>query len=184
MNFKLAAIVLLAFLAGAATMYGLNALQTRKMFDSNKFEALHRSAVTLSSATEVGLNLTQFLGMLQALQAEASIVAEKTTSPAERRVLDSYNDLINIYKDSYIVWQVDIEAHGYSTGIADLPRDKVPLAHYFGQTVPAGLVAQIAERYKLPIETVQVQGHSIKAITVQSLWQVAREKTAAIQKLR
>ena len=110
------------------------------------------------------------------------MAAEKVTTEPERRLLEKYGEIVEIYKNSYTVWRADIESHGYSTGIVDLPENMVPLKNYQGQTILPGLVAHIAKQYDLKIIPVMVQGHSIETITVASVWEVAQKKIAAIQR--
>lgn len=172
----LALFALTFFILGVITDLGINRFSGSSQIIQNKFDAVHRSAIAIASAVDVGVDLKQFLTLLQTLQAEASLLAEKVTTSSERELLAKYNDVIEIYKNSYLVWRTDIEAHGYSTGIADLPEHRVPLKDYYGQTIPSGLMAQIAKQYDLPVTPVEVQGHMIDTITVASVWQVARKK--------
>jgi len=173
---------LVMFVLGATTVVAINHFTNAQKIESTKFESLHRSLVAISSATDVGVSLTQFLSLLQTLQAEASMAAEKVRTEPERRLLEKYSEIVEIYKNSYTVWRADIEAHGYSTGIADLPEHMVPLKNYQGQTIPSGLVAQIAKEYNLKIIPITVQGHSIETITVASVWEAAQKKITAIQR--
>lgn len=129
----LALFALTFFILGIVTALGINRFSGPSQITQNKFEAVHRSTIAIASAVDVGVDLKQFLTLLQTLQAEVSLLAEKVTTSSEKELLAKYNDVIEIYKNSYLVWRTDIEAHGYSTGIADLPEHRVLWAdHPFG----------------------------------------------------
>jgi hypothetical protein len=112
------------------------------------------------------------------------LVAEEVSTAEEKRALELYNHLLEVYRDGATLWKADIEAHGYSTGIAGLPRDHIPLVRYYGQTVPNETIRKSFSGTIYRLLRCRFRGHFIDTVILQSLFIVAAEQTNAIQKQR
>ncbi len=144
--------------------------------DATKFEPVYRAAKGIQGALTVGVNYAKFGELLQAFATEVSSAADKANRPEEQKVLGAYKEILSIYKDSFVIWQRDINEHNNPKGLAGLPVGEVDVRN---EIVP------IVEKYKLPTKarTQEYSGYKYKTISSESkqfLWQLADEKIRAV----
>jgi len=144
--------------------------------DRTKFDALNRAATTIQASTSVGVGLVKFQELVQVLATEYALASQKVTTPAEKELLSRYQTVVEIYRDSLLVWNRDITSHGYSTGVAGLPAERI---HVNEELEP------VVTRYQLTTElhTQEYSGTQYRSIpksTIQLLWAKAEAELRAI----
>ena len=105
-------------------------------------------------------------------------MADRVDSQEERDILDVYSEVLQIYKDSFAIWQRDLTQHNNPKGLAGLPE---------GEVDASDEIALIAVKYKIATKsrTQEYSGYKYKTIPSESkqvLWTLANEKAAGLLK--
>ncbi len=69
-----------------------------------QFEALYRAGKALTAATATGVTQFQFGPLRQALATEVAIAKDRAQSGAERGMVETYDQALDIYSDAATVW--------------------------------------------------------------------------------
>ena len=77
--------------------------------DKTKFEPAYRSGKTLQSAVETGVNLIRYTELIQALDAEVSILKDRASGAQEKELASLYEEALRSYKDALVIWQLKVE---------------------------------------------------------------------------
>jgi hypothetical protein len=144
--------------------------------DREKFENLYRAGKTIGGATSVGVNYQKFGELLQNLATEISIASDKAKSENEKKLIESYREVLSIYNDSYLLWKYKFETPESVTSKnlimikPDLINDKQNMKY-------------IVKRYSLELHTgtVKLKGllewvdfEGVPEDSIQKIWLVAK----------
>ena len=77
--------------------------------DSQKFDAVYRSGKAIESAVSSGTNIIKYRELLQAMDAEISILKDRAKGPKELKLLELYESAARSYTDALVLWQLKIE---------------------------------------------------------------------------
>jgi hypothetical protein len=77
--------------------------------DKTKFEPTYRAGKTLQSAVETSVNLIRYTELVQALDAEVSIVRDRASGAKEKELVTLYEEALRSYKDALVIWQLKVE---------------------------------------------------------------------------
>lgn len=77
--------------------------------DEAKFEPTYRAGKALQSAVETSVNLIRYTELVQALDAEVSIVRDRAAGGSEEDLVKLYEDAVKSYKDALVIWQLKVE---------------------------------------------------------------------------
>jgi hypothetical protein len=122
-------------------------------------KAVHSAASDIQGALSVGVTFGQFGEKLQKLAAEILMARDKGATPKK---LEQYEEALQIYKDSYALWE-----------------DKIQHPFYYDQwgDQHSPVLSELAERYRVTIPTTPSQYDKAKAYNdvSQTLWKKAEE---------
>jgi hypothetical protein len=101
--------------------------------DRKRFEQLYRAGKAIQGATGVGVNLSRFAELTQALATEILMAKDSATSDAEVRIVALYASALVRYQDSLTLWQAKVSS----------------APHYVSSNDPT--VAPLIAKYGLPV---------------------------------
>jgi hypothetical protein len=164
------------------------------------FEPVYRVATELRSAQEVGMNRQRFGELLQKLGTELTLARDKSQSAKEHRLIQGYDEVLQIYKDAALIWDLKIKI----PELKDLANERVKIEASTGSTDPIlrnyqfqlalikGIplnfypegttgIDGLVTRYGLPIKDLD-GWNTIPNDSVERVWSRARTKTEEVVK--
>jgi hypothetical protein len=78
--------------------------------DRKKFDATYRAGAALSIATGRGVNASRYRELVTSFEAQIAIVRRRTTGPADRDLVDQYDEALKAYRAALAVWTLKIES--------------------------------------------------------------------------
>lgn len=89
--------------------------------DRKKFENLYRAGKAIDGATSVGVSYKKFGELLQNLATEIYVASDKAKSGNAKKMIESYSGILQMYKDSHLIWKYQIE----TPSSCGLPSDQI-----------------------------------------------------------
>ena len=141
--------------------------------DKHKFTGIKASARAIDEAVgDVTLSYSQFGELLQKLTDEIAMTKTVASSAEEKSLINSCEELLAIYQDSYTLWEYKVASSQYGW----IPRGRIYMD---------AKVRTIAEKYQLPAEShvIELTGHHWESISTESIrviWDRAHDKLKKI----
>jgi hypothetical protein len=108
-------------------------------FDKSKFARAHQTAHAVKNTITAGAGYRQFSDALESYAAELAALKPKVKSKKEQELFKGYSELLDMYRDSRLLWKFRNEFTRYGF----VPKGLI----YVGQDIEP-----IAERYRIPTE--------------------------------
>ena len=139
-----------------------------------KFREIRSAAKAIDKAVEdTTLSYEQFGGLVKKLNDEIARTKPEVTTAEEKELLNSYDELLAMYQDSYTLWEYKIGCSQY----AWIPQ---------GRVYVDVRVRTLVEKYHFPTEShvVQITNHnweSISADSIKLIWEKAHDRLKKIR---
>ena len=142
--------------------------------DKHKFSGIKAAAWAIDEAVgDTTLSYSQFGELFQKMTDEIARTKAVVSTEEEKSLLNSCEELLAIYQDSYTLWQYKVASFQYGW----IPRGRI----YMDATVRT-----IAEKYQLPAEShvIELTNHHWESISTESIrviWVKAHDKLKKIR---
>ena len=92
--------------------------------DQEKFRKIYLSAKAIDASIKAGISFARFGEKVRNLAKEISVASDLQINKKEKELLEKYDELYEIYKDSAILWQIKMkEASGEYRGHINLEQN-------------------------------------------------------------
>jgi hypothetical protein len=78
--------------------------------DHQKFDKTYRAGTALSAATDRGVSASRYRELVASFEAQLSVVRRRVTEPAERDLVDQYDEALKAYRAALSVWTLKNES--------------------------------------------------------------------------
>jgi len=142
--------------------------------DKHKFSGIKAAARAIDKAVnDTTLSYSQFGELLQKLTDEIARTKAVVSTKEEKSLLNSYEELLTIYQDSYTLWEYKVASFQYGW----IPRGRIYMD---------AKVRTIAVKYQLPAEShvIELTNHHWESISTESIrviWEKAHDKLKKIR---
>ena len=93
--------------------------------EQEKFQKIYLTTNAIETSIKTGINFAGFGKKVRNLAKEISFVSDLQLNKKEKELLEKYNDLYELYKDSAILWQMKMkQASGEYRGYINLDQDE------------------------------------------------------------
>jgi hypothetical protein len=132
------------------------------------YERLYRAGRTIEGSIGVGVSYVDLGTLLRELSTEILIARDTAKTDGDKALVNAYADVLLVYKDSLLVWKLQIDSAKYEWLEGQIPVDRS--------------LAALAAKYNLTSSDVtpSFSGNSVTVIpadSMQKIWEVAAEKS-------
>lgn len=139
-----------------------------------KHETLYRSAKTIEASVSVGVSYLDFNKLIQGFATEILISKEKAQTPQQKKMVAAFEELLEIYKDSALIWKSSADSAQYD--------------YLKGEIIVDFELVKVVEKYKLKTYEWEWPNTKKTFLTIpesslQTLWAKASEQAKIASKV-